>query len=227
MMSQGEIIGMLFIKFQDWNLNLTPEEEDHILSLKQSLAVTIVEHLTLALINLHLQESLRIQSIQDRLTGLYNRRFLDESLKREAANIKRHKYSVGIIMIDVDFFKKFNDTYGHDCGDAVLRELGKLLKTNTRGEDIACRYGGEEFAIILVRTTLEGAIAKAEKICKKVRDDMVVKHGGMGHKVTISMGVALCPDHSDEVENVILAADAALYEAKENGRDQVAVAKKE
>lgn len=122
MMSQGEIIGLLFIKFKDWTLKLNPEEEDHLLSLKQSLAVTIVEHLTLALINLHLQESLRFQSIQDRLTGLYNRRFLDESLKREAANIKRYKYSVGIIMIDVDFFKKFNDTFGHDCDDAGIRK---------------------------------------------------------------------------------------------------------
>ncbi|MBU2627784.1 MAG: cache domain-containing protein, partial [Proteobacteria bacterium] len=127
---------------------------------RQSLALIITEHLALALLNMKLQESLRLQSIQDPLTGLYNRRFLDESLRREAYSMKRHNYAIGIIMMDIDFFKKINDTHGHECGDAILTALGSFLKDNTRGNDIACRYGGEEFVIILIKTGFKEAVQK-------------------------------------------------------------------
>ena len=125
---------------------------------ERQLAAVLAKQVALALGNLKLKESLRNQSICDPLTGLFNRRYMEESLEREFSRANRNKTSVAIVMMDLDHFKRFNDTFGHQAGDTLLRTLGDLLKRNTRGQDIACRYGGEEFALVLTDSNLAGAI---------------------------------------------------------------------
>jgi len=140
-----EIIGLLHI-LSLRNSKLSSEtDSSSVLEKKQGLSTIVSEHLAIALVNIRLRETLKRQSILDPLTGLYNRRFLNESLKQEEKRMIRDQFSVGILMVDVDYFKKINDTYGHECGDAVLKKLGWFLKNNFRGGDIVCRYGGEEF----------------------------------------------------------------------------------
>jgi diguanylate cyclase (GGDEF)-like protein len=214
MIVREDVLGMLYIQ----------SDIKEFLKSKQGLALTITEHLALALINMKLQETLKRQSIQDALTGLYNRRFLDESLVREQYSMKRHNYSIGIIMMDVDHFKLFNDNHGHECGDTILRELGIYLKENTRKNDIACRYGGEEFVIILIQEDMENTIKKAEKIHKGIQDNLIIDHEGTHHSITVSIGVAMCPDHDTKIETAIKEADTAMYKAKKQGRNQVVLA---
>jgi diguanylate cyclase (GGDEF)-like protein/PAS domain S-box-containing protein len=219
MISQGDILGMFHLRFSKKTsplpANLQPESA-------QRLAINIAQHIALALVNINLRESLKLQSIMDALTGLYNRRFLDESMKREFSRMSRHQYSIGLIMIDVDHFKQFNDTHGHECGDAVLQGLGQFLRENTRSGDIVCRYGGEEFAVMLIDTTLDAAIQTAQKICSSVRNDLVVTYKGNPFKITISLGLAVCPLHGHTLEECLTLSDQALYQAKTAGRDQVA-----
>ncbi|MCX6020499.1 MAG: diguanylate cyclase, partial [Chloroflexi bacterium] len=148
MMTQGGPLGVL-------HLHRGPTAAERLTSAQQRLAVTVAEHAALALANLRLRETLREQAIRDPLTGLFNRRFMQESLDREVSRSARNHRPLGIIMLDIDRFKLFNDTHGHDAGDAVLRELGRYLMENVRGEDIACRYGGEELMLILPDATLE------------------------------------------------------------------------
>jgi diguanylate cyclase (GGDEF)-like protein len=163
-------------------------------------------------------------SITDALTGLYNRRYLDETLRRELLRAERAKLPVAVIMLDVDHFKRFNDTYGHDAGDAVLRSLAGLMQKHARGGDILCRYGGEEFAMIMPEMSCAAAAQRAERLLEATRL-LTVEHGGrpLG-RVTLSAGVALFPDHGAEGPALLQAADSALYAAKKAGRDRVVVA---
>ena len=190
---------------------------------KQMLITEIVEYYALALVNLRLREMLRIESIHDPLTGLYNRRHMEAALEREVHRSQRHQTSVSILMFDIDHFKAFNDTYGHEAGDAVLRGIGGVLKCNSRREDIACRYGGEEFLLILPDTTLEDATKRAEHLLKKVRQHNFV-YQEKTLSVTISIGVAAYPLHGPGIHSPVNTADAALYQAKEDGRNQIVVA---
>lgn len=219
MISQGDILGMLHLRFSKelsaFSADLQPKSV-------QRLAIMIAQHITLALVNINLRESLKLQSIQDALTGLYNRRFLDESMTREFSRMTRHQYSIGLVMIDVDHFKHFNDTHGHECGDAVLQGLGQFLRENTRAGDIACRYGGEEFVLMLINTTHEAAIQKAEMICNGVRDNLVIPYKGSAFHITISLGVAVCPFQGQTLEESLTLSDQALYQAKAAGRNRVA-----
>lgn len=192
-----------------------------VLESKQGLAVIIAEHLALAFVNIKLREDLERQSIHDPLTGLYNRRFLNEHFRREMHSMTRYHYSIGILMIDVDHFKKFNDTYGHECGDAVLKGLGRFLQDNVRKSDLACRYGGEEFVIILSKIGQDEALAIAKKLCLSIREDLKIRWQNETYNITVSIGVSLCnPGHS--LEKSLNKADTALYRAKAQGRDQVA-----
>jgi len=164
-----------------------------------------------------LQESVREQSIHDALTGLFNRRYLEETLPRELASSRRRHASMSVILLDVDYFKTINDTYGHQIGDRTLRALATLLDDSTREGDIACRYGGDEFVLVLPDTSLADAMDKAESLrlrCRSLNQD-----GCSG--ITISLGVACTPDHGDDGGTILLIADRALYRAKESGRDQV------
>jgi len=191
---------------------------------RRQLAFTVADQVALALSNLRLQESLRDQAIRDPLTGLFNRRYMQESLDRELRRAKRRRTPMGVIMIDIDHFKRFNDTFGHAAGDALLREMGALLQRETRAEDIACRYGGEEFALIL----LDASADDTEERAMLLREGAARLRVEYGHQplgnVTISVGVAVFPDHGTVAEALLKAADAALYRAKAGGRDRVRVA---
>ncbi len=217
---QGETAGLIVQHYHENNYPLYNESIDQQIN---HIMLIIVEHLSLALTNIKLRETLHMQSIVDPLTGLYNRRYLDDRIKEESGRVDRHKFPVGILMLDVDNFKIFNDTYGHECGDIVLKELGYQLKKNVRVEDVLCRYGGEEFIAILILSPYEATCKKAEELCSIVRNDLKIVHQGKELSVTISIGVASCPEHGKDIEKAIILADTMLYKAKSEGRDRVAV----
>jgi diguanylate cyclase (GGDEF)-like protein len=171
---------------------------------------------------------LRELAITDPLTGLYNRRRLDELLPRELARGMRSGESVAVILIDLDYFKQVNDKFGHDTGDKVLMAVGKLLRGKVRGSDIACRYGGEEFALVLHETGIEAARRRAEDIRTAVNrlEIIALEKGGPENstvKITASLGIAVFPQHGEDPEDLLRSADEALYEAKGAGRNRVVV----
>ena len=160
-------------------------------------------------------------AVRDPLTNLFNRRYLGESLTREIKSADRHKSSIGIMVIDVDHFKKFNDEYGHDAGDYVLQRVADLLFKLTRGEDIPCRYGGEEFVIILPGADLETTEIRALSLLERMRELHLEFDNNYLGKISSSIGIAVFPHHGLSGEALIKSADKALYFAKSNGRDQV------
>lgn len=215
MMAQGEALGVLYLGIQDTN----PFTQT-----KQLLAITIAEQISVAIANLKLRETLKNQSIRDPLTGLFNRRYMEESLERELRRADRNRQSLGVIMLDVDHFKRFNDTFGHEAGDLVLREVGQLLKGTIRGSDIACRYGGEEFILILPDTSVEDVQQKAEQVRIAVKKlNLKYRHQPLD-AITVSLGIASFPQHGTTVEVITRIADTALYQAKHQGRDQAVIA---
>jgi diguanylate cyclase (GGDEF)-like protein len=148
---------------------------------------------------------------------------MEEALDREVRRASRAKKSVGILMIDLDHFKQFNDAYGHDAGDTVLREVAGFLVKNVRAEDFVCRYGGEEFLIILPTADVDGARTKADRLRTMMKELRIVYQGQKLSMVTLSIGVAEFPRHGTSPTELMAAADAALYEAKKSGRDRVVV----
>ena len=191
---------------------------------KLRLIEAVADRIALAMANLKLQEAMRQQSVRDPLTGLFNRRYMEESLERELRRAARSNRTLGILMLDLDFFKHFNDNYGHDAGDAMLREFSALLGATFRGGDIACRYGGEEFALILPEASLEATSQRGEVLREKTKR-LNVQHRGLSlGTVTLSVGVAAFPQHGSNSEALLRAADEALYAAKQSGRDRVVVA---
>ena len=189
-----------------------------------SLKTTFAAQVGLSIANIRLREALRTQSIKDPLTGLYNRRYLTEMLDREIRRAVRAEQSLGLLMLDLDHFKNFNDTYGHDAGDTVLREAALFLIKSIRAEDVVCRFGGEEFVVILPTADLNAALARAERIRSKVRELTVLHQGQAVGIVTMSIGVAALPDHGVTPGALLESADAALYRAKREGRDRVVAA---
>ena len=157
----------------------------------------------------------------DGLTELYNHRYFQEQMKRQIENSKRYETEFSMIILDIDFFKKFNDTFGHQAGDAVLRQVAQTLKKNVRATDIVCRYGGEEMSIILPNTGKDVAYSTAEKICQRVSDRKFKLSNDKETSVTISLGVATFPYDGQSASDIIDAADKRLYNAKHNGRNQV------
>lgn len=215
MVAHGETLGVLSIS-SDRPGGLTTDE--------QKAARTVAEQASLALANLRLQDALRVQSIRDPLTGLFNRRYLEASLERELIRAKRQNQNVVVIMIDVDHFKRFNDTHGHEGGDALLANFGKLLNQMVRGDDIPCRYGGEEFCLILPAATLPAAVERAEALRQAVKKMTVRYRQQPLGPVSISVGLAIFPEHSESGEAILQVADTALYQAKKSGRDRVVIA---
>lgn len=183
----------------------------------EGLAIAAAEQISLALANLKLREILRDQAMRDPLTGLYNRRFLEEALARELARARRKGGTLGVLMLDLDHFKAFNDTFGHEAGDALLRGLGGFLRGSVRATDVACRYGGEEFMVLLPEASLEDTRSRAERL----RVDIRGFHGPGPLALTISIGAAVFPLHGTEPGELLRAADLALYQAKAGGRDRV------
>ncbi|MGR2681071.1 diguanylate cyclase [Chromobacterium haemolyticum] len=170
-----------------------------------------------------LQQGLREQTLRDPLTGLFNRRHLDDILPRVLSHMLAVHRDVAVLMVDADHFKHINDQYGHQCGDAVLTTLAAHLSDAFRSGDIVCRYGGEEFFILLPGASLDDAHVKAQQLCRDVRA-LPIAAGGHDIRVTLSVGLALCPLHGTDADSVVSAADAALYRAKKEGRDRVCVA---
>lgn len=169
-----------------------------------------------------LQEKLRDQALRDPLTGLFNRRYLSETLEREIARAWRENSHLSILVSDIDHFKIINDTYGHQVGDRFLVEVACLITRMIRGSDIVCRYGGEEFLLILPGTTTAAARLRAEEIRQKCAE-IIIQHEGKDLSVTISLGVATYPDHGEEGEEIMIKADKALYKSKSTGRNRVTV----
>lgn len=169
-----------------------------------------------------LQADLREQAVRDGLTNLFNRRYLDETLERELARAKREGYPLSLVMIDIDHFKKLNDTYGHQAGDKVLRELAALLWGDVRAEDVPCRYGGEEFVVLLPRMPLDIALERAEE-WRRTLQATRVPFGDFQLETTISCGVAAYPDHARTADDLLRCCDEALYDAKHGGRNRSAI----
>jgi diguanylate cyclase (GGDEF)-like protein len=224
MMAQGETLGILHLRGRAWGENESEPGPVSLVESKLQLAMTVAEHFALALANLKLRESLRSQAIRDPLTGLFNRRYMEESLARELRRAERKGVTVGVIMVDIDHFKNFNDTFGHAVGDYLLRELGVFLNSLIRGEDIASRYGGEEFVIILPEASLEETRQRAEHIREDVKRLNLHDHFQFEGNMTVSVGVAIAPEHGASSETILKAVDQALYKAKNEGRDRVALA---
>ncbi|MGD9160031.1 MAG: diguanylate cyclase [Desulfobacteraceae bacterium] len=215
LIAQGETHGVLHFYSQEdteWT------EAEH----RQALAIS--EHTSLALANLRLRESLRQQAIRDPLTGLYNRRYLHETMDQEISRAERHKQNIGVLMLDLDKFKKFNDEHGHEIGDFILSEFGRLIRTVIRNEDIACRYGGEEFTVLLPESDPDSVKAIAERIRIKVRDHVFLHENHSYGPITVSIGASSYPDNGKTAGLLIKNADDALYRAKQAGRDQVVFA---
>lgn len=223
--TQGELHGLLHLHGTS---AIDSDEAPDAANDRRQLIHSASEHISLSIANLKLQEHLRQQSIRDILTGLYNRRHMEESLTREISRSDRSGKPCGVVMMDVDHFKKFNDTYGHQAGDALLNGLGSFILRHVRGEDIPCRYGGEEFILILPGASPEGALKRAEQIRAEVETALKVPFDdGFLPQVTISMGVACYPVHAKDAGNTVKAADAALYYSKQAGRNRVTVSREQ
>jgi diguanylate cyclase (GGDEF)-like protein/PAS domain S-box-containing protein len=171
-----------------------------------------------------MEERIKEQAIRDPLTSLYNRRYLDETLERELSRTRRKSAFVSVIMIDIDHFKRLNDTHGHAAGDEVLRRFAKIVLENVRREDVPCRYGGEEFAVVLPELSLEKAVERAERLRGELGRLALTFDGKRIDGLSASFGVATSPQHGLTGEALLSAADAALYRAKAQGRDRVAMA---
>jgi len=223
-MGQGEVLGMLHVQFGAGEAGEPAPVRRRQLESQQAWALTVTEHIALALANLRLRETLRAQAVRDSLTGLYNRRYMEQALEREILRAARNGRTVGVIMLDLDHFKKFNDSRGHEAGDMLLRVLGDFLLTHVRAEDIACRYGGEEFVVILPEASLAMSRGRAEELWRGVQGLHVNFHGELLRGVTASFGVAAYPGNGTTMAELLRAADTAMYAAKRQGRDRVETA---
>jgi diguanylate cyclase (GGDEF)-like protein len=187
----------------------------------ERFAKTFADQIALAVANLRMQETLRTRAVRDALTGLFNRRYMEESLACELARASRRHLPVGVMMIDVDHFKRFNDAYGHTGGDALLQQFARLLQNVVRDEDIVCRYGGEEFVVILPDADSDVVRQRAEALVEAARQLDVHLDGEELGRITVSAGFAVSNDRSTGAAALIAAADRALYNAKSAGRDRV------
>ncbi|HKV76172.1 MAG TPA: diguanylate cyclase [Gemmatimonadales bacterium] len=212
--AQGDTLGVLHLWMP---AGLGQAEADR----WRELVTSIAEHLALALATLRAHDALRHQATRDPLTGAFNRRFMLEALERELLRSQRSGRPVGLLMLDVDHFKRFNDEFGHQAGDEVLKLVVSQMRQAVRAEDYVCRYGGEEFAVILPEASAESAVDRAESLRQLVS---TATRGREGGSVTVSVGVAVFPQHGAVASELIARADAALYAAKRGGRDRVLLA---
>jgi diguanylate cyclase (GGDEF)-like protein len=223
MVAQGNTIGVLHLEFERAT-EFTSEPSTESRDSRERLAVSAASNIALSLASLQLRETLREQSIRDPLTRLFNRRFLEESFARELRLADRNHLPIAVLFLDLDHFKRFNDTYGHDAGDMVLQSLAELFLRFFRATDICCRYGGEEFAIILPESSSKDAVVRADVLRAEVKSlRLQHKKQSLG-SLTVSIGVAAFPEHGSTSEELLKLADQCLYESKARGRDVVTVA---
>jgi diguanylate cyclase (GGDEF)-like protein len=214
--SQGEVTGLLYLE----GLARGDEERQP----QHVLIDRLAGQVALALSNAKLRESLRRQSIVDALTGLFNRRYLDETFKREFVRAARKAMPLSLIVLDLDHFKRVNDTFGHEAGDILLKQVAQQIRAEIRESDLACRFGGEEIVLLLPECELDAALDRAEKIRRAISLLEVQVNGRTLGTVTASFGVATFPKHGDTPEALLHAADLALYRAKHEGRNRVMAA---
>ena len=224
MMAQSETIGVLHLESGQAEAGQPDGAQKLWTAEKQQFAVAVAEHVSLALSNMKLRETLRNLSIRDPLTGLFNRRYMEEVLEQELLKAIRYGRSLGVIMLDIDHFKRFNDTYGHEAGDLVLRELSVFLQNHIRLTDVPCRFGGEEFTLILPEADLALTQQRAEQVRQGVAAIRIKVQGQTIASITISEGVAVYPENGPTAQDVLRAADEALYTAKQKGRNHVVIA---
>jgi diguanylate cyclase (GGDEF)-like protein len=224
MVAQGNTLGVLHLEFESASMLGCDSGTESCRNSRQQLAISAASQIALSLASLQLRETLREQAIRDPLTGLFNRRFLEQSLERELQLAARKKQSIAVLFLDLDHFKRFNDTFGHDAGDMVLQSLANLLRKFFRATDICCRYGGEEFAIILPESSSQNAAMRADALRSEVKSlRLQYKKQTLG-PLTLSAGVAAFPEHGSTSHDLLKIADQCLYESKARGRDVVTVA---
>ena len=223
MVAQGNTIGILHLEFESASGLRHDSGPEGVPDSHERLAISVASQIALSLASLQLRETLREQSIRDPLTRLFNRRFLEESLERELQLASRKKQSIAVLFLDLDHFKRFNDTFGHDVGDMLLRELGRVLESSIRAGAVACRYGGEEFLLIIPGADAETSRQRAVRLGESVKQIFVSHRGQSVGSVTMSAGVAAFPEHGTTGDVLVQAADAALYRAKADGRDRVVI----
>jgi diguanylate cyclase (GGDEF)-like protein len=223
LMAQGEALGVLYFTVST-NGDKTRINKSLTTDSKLLFYMNFSETLAMALANMRLRESLQHQAIRDPLTGLFNRRYLHETLRRELKRVARAEEPLTAVTIDIDHFKKFNDTHGHDAGDEVLKTVAEILQSRTRAEDIACRLGGEEFALVYPGMPAEVAIGRVESILKEVQAHEIFHLGKKLDPVTLSAGIAVFPSHAEDPDALLHAADQALYQSKKAGRNRSTLA---
>lgn len=224
MVAQGDTVGVLHLEFDSatrlpYGSGVENSPQSH-----QQLAISLASQIALSLSGLQLRDSLRELSIRDPLTRLFNRRFLQESMEREIQLACRKSQSIALLFLDLDHFKRFNDTFGHDAGDMVLQSLADLFRSFFRATDICCRYGGEEFAIILPESTSQDAAIRADALRSEVKHLRLRYRKQTVGPLSISVGVAAYPEHGSTSDELLKIADECLYESKARGRDVVTVA---
>lgn len=215
LIAEGDMIGVM---------NFTASNGKVISDYDKQNIISFANTIKLSLANIKLQELIQEQAIHDVLTGLFNRRYLIETLPREILRIVREKKTLCVAILDLDFFKKINDTFGHEAGDEVLKNLGALMTSNFRGNDICCRYGGEEFIIVMVDSNLINAVPRLEHIRQELENTQILFQGSALPKVTISIGVAEVPTQASTADKIIRMADEALYAAKNSGKNKLIIA---
>lgn len=212
--AHGETLGVVTVECQSLEAAaLTETREESVISLAEMAAMSIS--------GLRLRDRLERQSIRDGMTGLFNRSFMEVALERELHRSARQQKELALMMVDIDHFKQFNDTFGHEAGDVVLRQVAECLRQGVRSEDIVCRFGGEEFVIILPETTPDLAMERAETLRRHVEELALRYHGQPLRQVTISIGLAAAPHNGEAADELLRCADGALYAAKRRGRNQV------
>jgi diguanylate cyclase (GGDEF)-like protein len=211
--AHGNTIGIMHLYFGSSEIEID--------EITEQLAFSVAEHLGLALANLSLQEKLRSQALSDPLTGLFNRRFFEQKLTEHAMNSATSEQPLSLLMLDLDHFKRFNDNFGHDAGDFVLKEISALLKRSVGDDEIACRLGGEELAVLLPQSNMKQATEFANTLCEAVRS-LHLEHKGLSlGQLGVSIGVSTYPKPSSDMESLVKMADQALYMAKDLGRSRV------
>jgi len=221
MVAQGETIGVLQLQIATTSDSKSSNENNQVVL--QRIASSAAGQIALSIASLRLREALKDQSIRDPLTGLYNRRFMQESLERELLRARRTNRPFTVMFIDIDHFKRFNDSYGHDAGDLVLQVFAKALTNFFRGGDIICRYGGEEFALVLPDSSLKDSERRGNDLRVEIKKLSITHRNTVLDPITFSVGLAAFPEHGSTAEELFRVADKCLYDSKSQGRDRITV----
>jgi diguanylate cyclase (GGDEF)-like protein len=230
LIANGDAVGVLALQENTLPTSADDVPRSSAVAWRRQLALSAAEHIAVAIANLNLRDALRLQAVRDSLTGLYNRRYMEEFLEHELRRAQRRHRPLAVMMLDLDHFKRYNDTFGHAVGDQTLAAVGETLLRSVRAEDVVCRYGGEEFVIVLPECSLRQAVTRADDIRLRLRDYCLQSDGQPRDPITVTVSIGVAAfDETDETTdrpNLLLKlADDALYQAKRTGRNCVIAAK--